>query len=119
MAFIRDLKWPAEQFAMEVMLTLCAHQWHVPPHLRQVLQAYQRSWMSTLVVENSFRVARRKETGATGKSGILSSWHHLMVSRDFLPEFGREHLDAHPDEHMPDTLTDAVLEQSGASVLSS
>ena len=116
-AFLQDLKWTTQHFSLEVMLSLAAHEWQLPQHISDILQRSRESWHSTCVVENGFRLCRRKEVSATDKSGILAAWHGLVTSSDYLEEYGRPHLVAEPSAETTSSVSDDVCQLSGESAM--
>ena len=97
---------------MEVMYTLAAYSWTLPDHLANILLESQRGWQSTLIVENAFRICRRKESHASGRSSVLAAWHAVAVAPDLLPEYDRPHLESVPGGGGDAKLTDAFCEQT-------
>eukprot|EP00971_Amphidinium_carterae_P350271 6491464-Amphidinium_carterae.2 len=79
--FVRDLRWPRNQFVREVFHTLESWSWRVPPFIEGVLAEWSQSWWSTVVAENSLREGRKSELAPSGRGGILKSWVSTRVRK--------------------------------------
>eukprot|EP00971_Amphidinium_carterae_P350088 6491373-Amphidinium_carterae.2 len=75
--FLRDLIWPAEQFTRKLLWDLWANDFKMTDQVRTAMEAWSSSWHSTLICENSLRVARLEQMNASGRTGITKCWHAL------------------------------------------
>eukprot|EP00971_Amphidinium_carterae_P343945 6484012-Amphidinium_carterae.1 len=96
------------------MHTLSAHGWTLPDHISALLTRMSQSFNSTLIVENGFRLARKPTAQASGKSSLLTAWHHLASAPDYLPEYGRKHVAFEPSESAQGLLSDEFCDLPNA-----
>eukprot|EP00971_Amphidinium_carterae_P340317 6478594-Amphidinium_carterae.1 len=117
--FVRDLVWPCNQYIRHVFCYLELHGWQPDRHLLESLSHYGSSWLSTLIVENTFRVAGKTPHTHSGTGSVLNTWYDVWQSESLSTEYGRPRI-KHPDsskqsvEVLTDTFfaTDLALESS-------
>eukprot|EP00971_Amphidinium_carterae_P282515 5608726-Amphidinium_carterae.1 len=98
--FVRGLMFPQNQWVRRVLETLAMSEWMVSANVVETAGKYTRAWHSTLIVENSFREARRVPHAMSGRSSILHSWHQIWTSPSLCESYGRTRLE-HPEQCLP------------------
>eukprot|EP00971_Amphidinium_carterae_P232218 4608059-Amphidinium_carterae.1 len=99
MACHRDMLWPRNQWVREIMFALAAHGWVTPvvvPHIRDELVKWSRQWFSSVIVENTLRLARKNTASPAGGHGILKMYHHLLSDADLSADYGRKSVPVGP-----------------------
>eukprot|EP00971_Amphidinium_carterae_P347026 6488830-Amphidinium_carterae.2 len=113
-SFVRDLRWPRNQFVREVFHTLESWSWTVPHFLEHVLAEWSQSWWSTVIAENSLREGRKAELAPSGRGGILKSWVSMNSSPSLAPEYGRHPVSSKKQMPNAPIINDTFFEVDGS-----
>ena len=81
-AYVRDLVWPRQVWAREVMVCMAENSFQsIPKACRDEIMAFARAIKSSKVVEDSFNELRDCERiHKSNKLGRISRWHKVMAS---------------------------------------
>ena len=90
-SFVRDMEWPAEQWARENMIFLLEGSWAViPSWLRKQCREYGCAHNTTLQVENTIRVCRDKASGnPANRLEQKACWHSMVYGQSLHQDYGR------------------------------